>query len=234
MARPLKHTHSMTLRLTPELRAGIDKWARKRRLSRAEAIRRLVEQALYLDARLRYTSKLSPALRASIIAWRDKKAAEASQRLEKLDSRKRGGPTSDANRGKEGMALHPNPIDMHVGARVRARRKLTGMSQSKLGEALNLTFQQVQKYEKGTNRIGSSRLYQMSKVLDVPMSYFFDDMPAEISGKRAPGLANGAGFESDPLAQQETHQLVQSYYRIANPYLRNRVRKLVKALAGPN
>ena len=89
---PLKHTHSMTLRLTPELRDGIDKWARKRRLSRAEAIRRLVEQALNLDARLRYTSKLSPALRASIIAWRDKKAAEASQRLEKLDNRKRGGP----------------------------------------------------------------------------------------------------------------------------------------------
>ena len=132
------------------------------------------------------------------------------------------------------MAKHPNPIDIHVGARVRARRKQFGMSQSKLGEALNLTFQQVQKYEKGTNRIGSSRLYQLSKVLDVPISYFFDDMPAEISEKRATGLAEGTGFEGDPLAQQETRQLVRAYYRIPNPHLRNQVRRLVKALAGPN
>ena len=132
------------------------------------------------------------------------------------------------------MAKHPNPIDIHVGARVRARRKLSGMSQSKLGEAISLTFQQVQKYEKGTNRISSSRLYRMSEVLDVSISYFFDDMPAEISGKRAPGLAKGAGSESDPLAKLETHQLVRAYYRIPNPHLRNRVRKLVQALAGPN
>ncbi len=108
------------------------------------------------------------------------------------------------------------------------------MSQSKLGEALNLTFQQVQKYEKGTSRIGASRLYQLSKVLDVPISYFFDDLPAEISGKRAPGLAKVKSFEGDPLAKPETLQLVRAYYRIANPHLRNRVRKLMKALAGPN
>ncbi len=132
------------------------------------------------------------------------------------------------------MAKYPNPIDIHVGARVRARRKQFGMSQAKLGDALNLTFQQVQKYEKGTNRISASRLYQMSEVFDVPISYFFDDMPAEISGKRAPGLAKGAGFEGDPLAKLETHQLVRAYCRISNPHLRDRVRKLVKALAGPN
>ena len=132
------------------------------------------------------------------------------------------------------MALHPNPIDIHVGPRVRARRKQFGMSQTKLGEALNLSFQQVRKYEIGTNRIGSSRLYQMSKVLDVPISYFFDELPAEISGKRAPGLAKGTGFEGDPLAKFETHDLVRAYYRIAEPNLRNRVFKMVKALAGPN
>ena len=132
------------------------------------------------------------------------------------------------------MALHPNPIDMHVGARVWARRKQFGMSQTELGNALNLSFQQVQKYENGTNRISSSRLHQISQVLDVPISYFFDDLPAEISGKRAPGLAKGTGFEGDPLAKLETHQLVRAYYRIPNPHLRNQVRKLVKALAGPN
>ena len=108
------------------------------------------------------------------------------------------------------------------------------MNQTKLGNALNLSFQQVQKYENGTNRIGSSRLYQLSKVLDVPISYFFDDLPAEISGKRAPGLAKSTGFEGDPLAKLETLQLVRAYYRIPNPHLRNRVRKLVKSLAGPN
>ncbi len=132
------------------------------------------------------------------------------------------------------MAKYPDPIDIHVGARVRARRNQFGMSQKKLGEALNLTFQHVQKCEKGTNRIGASRLYQLSKVLDVPISYFFDDMPAEISGKRAPGFAKGTAFEGDPLAKLETLRLVRAYYRIPNPHLRNQVRKLVKALAGPN
>ena len=97
-----------------------------------------------------------------------------------------------------------------------------------------MRFQQVHNIEQGTNRIGSGRLYQLSQVLDVPISYFFDDMPVDISGKRAPGLAKGAGFEGDPLAQQETRQLVRAYYRIPNPHLRIQVRKLVKALAGPN
>src|SRR5277367_1577262 len=71
----------------------------------------------------------------------------------------------------------PNPIDTHVGARVRLRRTLLGMSQEKLGEAIGLTFQQVQKYERGANRIGASRLFDLSRVLDVPVSFFFDDMP---------------------------------------------------------
>src|SRR5579871_4507686 len=69
----------------------------------------------------------------------------------------------------------PNPVDVHVGSRVRYRRMIIGMSQEKLGEKMNLTFQQIQKYEKGTNRIGASRLFQLSKILDVPVGYFFED-----------------------------------------------------------
>src|SRR4051795_11251213 len=80
---------------------------------------------------------------------------------------------------KEGRA---SPIDVHVGARIRLRRTLLGMSQEKLGEALGLTFQQVQKYERGVNRVGASRLFDLSRVLDVPISFFFDDMPEPLAG----------------------------------------------------
>ena len=131
------------------------------------------------------------------------------------------------------MANELNPIDVHVGKRVRARRTLMGLSQSKLGKAIDTTFQQVQKYERGMNRISSSRLYQISQVLDVPIPYFFDDLPAEISGRSAPGLADVAPspFEGDPMASQETLKLVRAYYRIQNPLLRQRLRELVKALS---
>jgi len=103
------------------------------------------------------------------------------------------------------MANEPNLIDVHVGQRVRARRTLMGLSQSKLGQAINTTFQQVQKYERGMNRISSSRLYQIAQVLDVPIPYFFDDLPSNISGRKAPGLADVAPqpFEGDPMASQE-------------------------------
>ena len=109
---------------------------------------------------------------------------------------------------------------------------MRGMSQSKLGEALNVTFQQVQKYEKGKNRISASRLYQISQTLDVPISYFFDELPDNISGQKAPGLAKGESFEGDPLAKREALDLVSAYYRLPSLELRNTVRKLVKALAG--
>ena len=133
------------------------------------------------------------------------------------------------------MALHPNPIDIHVGKRVRLRRTLLGMSQEKLGKAVNLTFQQVQKYERGTNRIGSSRLYQLSQVLDISVSYFFDGLPSEFSGLKAPGLADVkiASFEGDPLVKRETLELVRAYYRITDPSVRKRVFELVKAVAKP-
>ncbi len=129
----------------------------------------------------------------------------------------------------------PNPIDVHVGSRVRLRRTLLGMSQEKLGEAIGLTFQQVQKYERGANRIGASRLYDLSRVLDVPVSFFFDDMPDQIQ-QQSPRLIAGvaeepAEFEADPLSKRETLELVRAYYRIADPGVRKRVFELAKALA---
>ncbi len=131
------------------------------------------------------------------------------------------------------MAANSKAVDAHVGSRVRLRRKLLGMSQARLGEAVRLTFQQIQKYERGTNRIGSSRLYQFSQVLDVPVSFFFDDMPAEIAA-RGPGLAEAAGvaFEADHLARRETLELVRAYYRISDPVVRKCLFELVKAIAG--
>lgn len=131
------------------------------------------------------------------------------------------------------MGNKPNPIDIHVGGRVRARRTMRGLSQSKLGQAINTTFQQVQKYEHGTNRVSASRLHLLSQVLDVPISYFFDELPGEISGSRAPGLAmgKGKGFEGDPLAKNETLELVSAYYRVPEPRIRKRLRELVKALS---
>ncbi len=130
------------------------------------------------------------------------------------------------------MASVPNPVDVHVGHRVRLRRTLLGMSQEKLGKALGLTFQQVQKYERGVNRIGSSRLYRLSQILDVPVSFFFDDMPALDEGA-APGLGEGPAepFEKDPMVKRETLELVRAYYRITDPTARKRLYELTKAMA---
>jgi transcriptional regulator with XRE-family HTH domain len=132
------------------------------------------------------------------------------------------------------VAVDPKAVDAHVGSRVRLRRTLLGLSQEKLGQAVSLTFQQIQKYERGTNRIGSSRLYQFSQVLDVPVSFFFDDMPPDIAG-RPPGLAEAPGepFETEKLARRETLELVRAYYRIPDPAVRKRIFELVKAVAGP-
>ncbi|MFQ5783410.1 MAG: helix-turn-helix domain-containing protein [Alphaproteobacteria bacterium] len=130
------------------------------------------------------------------------------------------------------MASVPNPIDVHVGSRVRLRRTLLGLSQEKLGHALGLTFQQVQKYERGVNRIGSSRLFHLSQILDVPVSFFFDDMPVLETGG-APGLREvaAAPFNYDPLVKRETLELVRAYYRITDPAARKRVFELTKAVA---
>ncbi len=121
----------------------------------------------------------------------------------------------------------PNPVDVHVGKRLRFRRTLLGFSQETLGKAVGVTFQQILKYEHGANRIGASRLYAFSRVLDVPVAYFFEDMPPEISGKggkSVPGLADAL------LAKRETLELVRAYYRIKDPNVRKRLYNLVKSL----
>ncbi|MEM8986073.1 MAG: helix-turn-helix transcriptional regulator [Pseudomonadota bacterium] len=126
----------------------------------------------------------------------------------------------------------PNPIDIHVGSRVRLRRMLVGLSQDKLGEALGLTFQQIQKYEKGVNRIGASRLFQISKILTVPVSFFFDDMPGEETGLS--GFAEGG--EADPafmdfINSSEGVQLCRHYSQITDPKVRKRIFELIRSLA---
>jgi transcriptional regulator with XRE-family HTH domain len=131
------------------------------------------------------------------------------------------------------VAIDPKAVDAHVGSRVRLRRTLLGFSQEKLGEAVGLTFQQIQKYERGANRIGSSRLFQFSQVLDVPVSFFFDDMP-EAAGARPGGMSEDApsAYESNQFTKRETLELVRAYYKITNPDVRKRVFELVKAVAG--
>ena len=131
----------------------------------------------------------------------------------------------------------PNPIDIHVGSRVRLRRTLLGMSQEKLGEAVNLTFQQIQKYERGANRIGASRMYELSRVLDVPVSFFFDDLPDEVKtqeGARAAALRDQdqSAYEPDPMMRRETLELVRAYYKITDPKVRKRLFELTKSLSG--
>lgn len=130
------------------------------------------------------------------------------------------------------MATRPDPVDVHVGKRLRLRRVLQGMSQQKLAEAVGLTFQQVQKYERGVNRIGASRLFQLAQVLDVPISYFFDDMSGEAARGALPGFAEtGSSFEGAPMGKREALELVRAYARIRSPELRRRLFDLAKILA---
>src|SRR5271169_6020089 len=127
------------------------------------------------------------------------------------------------------MIKLPNPIDMHVGARVRMRRLLVGMSQTKLGQALDVTFQQVQKYEKGVNRIGASRLQQLARVLEVPPSFFFDGAPA--GDETSPGFAEASGkaprFDSALIS--EGLQLNRSFASIREPTVRKKILELVES-----
>jgi transcriptional regulator with XRE-family HTH domain len=129
----------------------------------------------------------------------------------------------------------PNPIDVQVGARVRLRRNMLGLSQEKLGDAIGLTFQQVQKYERGANRVSASRLHELSGVLAVPVSFFFDDMDPV----RAPAIAadfaetvTREAIEADLLQRRETVELVSAYYAIEDTTVRRRLFDLAKELAG--
>jgi len=138
----------------------------------------------------------------------------------------------------------PSPVDVYVGSRIRLRRTLFGVSQQRLGDALGVTFQQIQKYERGVNRVGASCLFAMSQVLNVSVSYFFDDMPQDIlegpvSGPRG-RMHHAAGGEKpsysqvdNQLSKQETRELVDAYYRITEPSIRKRVFDLIKSLVSP-
>lgn|SRR5215469_10058969 len=124
-------------------------------------------------------------------------------------------------------ADRPNPIDIHVGSRLRLRRKMMGMSQAKLAEAIWLTFQQVQKYERGADRIGASRLYELSQLLDVPVSFFFDD----VDPVRAPAVQEMTAGLDPLLASAETRELVAAFHAIANENLQRQLVKFAKELA---
>lgn len=126
----------------------------------------------------------------------------------------------------------PNPVDQHVGSRVRLRRMLLGMSQERLGESMGLTFQQVQKYEKGVNRIGASRLFQISKILGVPVQFFFEEAPHS-DGRRTPGMteADSEAFILEFLNSREGLELNRAFVKIADPKVRKSVVDLVRALS---
>ncbi|HWV82060.1 MAG TPA: helix-turn-helix transcriptional regulator [Hyphomicrobiaceae bacterium] len=142
--------------------------------------------------------------------------------------------SADDGEALERGTRRPNPIDVHVGNRVRLQRMLIGISQEKLGERLGLTFQQVQKYEKGINRIGASRLFELSRVLGVPVQFFYDDAPASGSQQSAtPGFAERSSdshvFEF--LSSREGLELNRAFSRITDPKVRKSVLDLVRSLA---
>lgn len=130
----------------------------------------------------------------------------------------------------------PNPIDKHVGSRVRMRRMMLSMSQEKLGGALGLTFQQVQKYEKGTNRIGASRLQQISHILQVPVAFFFEGAPTFHPQNEGDGDGMGEApsptYVSDFLATSDGLALTKAFMEIKEPKLRRRIVDLVEEIAG--
>jgi len=126
----------------------------------------------------------------------------------------------------------PNPTDAHVGSRIRLRRNMLGMSQEKLGESLGITFQQIQKYEKGTNRVGASRLQAIATIVNVPVAFFFEDGPAYNRPDTA-GFAEDAGANSvmDFASSAEGLQLSRAFVKIGDPKVRRRIIDLIKSLA---
>jgi len=125
--------------------------------------------------------------------------------------------------------------DVHIGRRLRERRMALGMSQAELAEGLGISFQQVQKYEKGVNRIGASRLFDLAHVLGVPIQFFYEEMPASLSGHLpAPGFADapGQGFVSEFLTSRDAVELSKAFARIQDPRVRRSIVELVRAIAG--
>ena len=150
-----------------------------------------------------------------------------------VDTFDSGGPAVEKTAER---AEGPSPVDLHVGSRIKLRRSLLGFSQERLGDALGLTFQQVQKYERGANRVSASRLYDLGRVLDVPVSFFFDDYGSGGSAMTASayGFAEGQeafGLSPDLLSRRETIDLVGAYWRITDLAQRRRVLDLIKGMA---
>ena len=145
-----------------------------------------------------------------------------------------------ASRGRTPQG-EPNPIDIHVGKRIRMRRNLLGWSQEKLGDLLGLTFQQIQKYEKGLNRVSASRLWDFSVVLETPISFFYDDMDKTVA-KQSPRMFSNPEaetslneemevFNADPMRKQETLELVRAYYKISNRQAARHLYDLIIAMS---
>ena len=154
----------------------------------------------------------------------------------KILKRKRSG-TANSKRSGGKIAGEPHPVDVHVGSRVRLRRTLMGLSQEKLGEAVGLTFQQIQKYERGSNRIGASRLHEFSQILNVSVSFFFE---GGVDDRGAPSRARSGGndkknkkkmSDEDFLQKRETLELIRAYYRVPDHLIRKKIFEMVKALA---
>lgn len=131
---------------------------------------------------------------------------------------------------------HPNPVDVHVGVRIRLRRTLLGLSQTALAEKMGITFQQVQKYERGANRVSSSRLFDLCRILSVPIAYFYDEMGTAVSKQSPAALAGQKPKDvdqaADPAAKRETLELVRAYYEISDRGVRQRFTNMIRAIAG--
>lgn len=139
----------------------------------------------------------------------------------------------------------PNPVDVHVGNRIRLRRTLLGLSQERLASLLGLTFQQVQKYERGMNRVGASRLWDISKVLEAPIGFFFEDMDKDVANQ-SPRMFNAIDTENefleeeeetytvDPMQRKETLELVKAYYKIQNRKAAKHLFDLIVAMSKSN
>ena len=125
----------------------------------------------------------------------------------------------------------PSPIDVHVGSRIRLRRTLLCMSQERLGEALGLTFQQVQKYEKGTNRVGASRIQQIAEILQVPVSFLFEGGPTGTANAEGASDGPSPSYVSDFLATSEGLALTRAFTRISDAKLRRSIVDLVEQIA---
>lgn len=124
----------------------------------------------------------------------------------------------------------PNQIDIHVGRRIRLRRTILGMNQSDLAKAIGLTFQQVQKYERGSNRIGSSKLYMIAQALDISVSYFFDDMDKQTATNTAP--ADSSLLKKDPASKRETMELVRAFSKIEDKTVRESLYNSIMMISG--